>query len=163
MRHLAETTRPSCLLLVSWYFWIYLTVYSLRWNQTLKWFLHYLSRKLHAKLQGVSCLAINKSHFLESGSTFSSDCGNARTGNRSDRPYAEWDKNSGVLFPRNFWGKILAYLAQSVKEKDLVKFSSSPGPLSLGVLALLLCHLPTARCHILSLPRMRHTMVTTKD
>jgi hypothetical protein len=42
MRHLVETTtRPLCLLLVSWYFWFYLTLYSLRWNQTLKWMLHY--------------------------------------------------------------------------------------------------------------------------
>jgi hypothetical protein len=34
--HLAETTRPTWLLLVSWYFGFYLTLYSLRWNQTLK-------------------------------------------------------------------------------------------------------------------------------
>jgi hypothetical protein len=54
MRHLAETTRPSYLLLVSWYVWFYLTLYSLSWNQTLKWMLRYvlailLRHKLHAK------------------------------------------------------------------------------------------------------------------
>jgi hypothetical protein len=47
-----------------------------------------LRHKLHAKLQGVSCLAINKSRNVfvattiarvESGSTFCNDCGNVAT------------------------------------------------------------------------------------
>ena len=36
MLRLTETTRPSWLLVVRWYFWFYLTLYSLR-RQTLKW------------------------------------------------------------------------------------------------------------------------------
>ena len=48
------------------------------------------------------------------------------------------------------------------KEKDLGKkmFYSCPGPLPWGPRPF---PLPPSHSHTLSLPRMRHTMVTTKD
>jgi hypothetical protein len=73
-------------------------------------------------------------------------------------------KIGGSVSPKHLRKKQAVSCSKS-KEKNLVIFfsCSCPGPSPRDFLLNLPPYLPTAACHILSLPRMRHTMVTTKD